>query len=253
MPGGEPFFFQGSPLGCLLVHGFTATPQEMRGLGEYLAGEGYTVLGVRLSGHGTDLSDMARVRWHDWLASVEDGYHLLKHRCDQVVLAGLSMGGVLSLLLASQVSVDGVAALSTPVSLPTNGRLKIIRPLLYPISFVVRNFPKGPPDWVDPDAGEGRVAYNAYPVRSILELESLLTEMVHKLPLARAPVLLMHSKNDQFVPPEHMGRIHATLGDIEKTMVWVERSSHIITCDIDREIVYSTIGAFIRKINGQRP
>jgi len=99
----------------------------------------------------------------------------------------------------------------------------------------------------------GRVAYNAYPVRAILELESLLAEMVRRLPSVRAPVLLMHSKNDQFVPPEHAHQIYTRLGDIEKAMVWVERSSHIITCDIDREIVYTTIGTFIRKISGQHP
>ena len=253
IPGGESFFFPGSPVGCLLVHGFTATPQEMRGLGEHLAIEGHTVLGVRLSGHGTDLSDMARSRWHDWLASVEDGYYFLKGGCDKVVLIGLSMGGVLSLLLTSRLSVAGVAALSTPASLPTSLRMKAIRPLLFPLSFIIRNIPKGPADWVDPKAGEGRVAYNAYPVRAILELESLLAEMSRSLPSVRAPVLMIHSKNDQFVPPDHMVQIHKNLGDIEKDMVWVERSSHIITCDIDREMVYSTIDAFIRKISGQGP
>jgi carboxylesterase len=253
MSGGEPYFFPGKPVGCLLVHGFTATPQEMRGLGEFLAKEGHTVLGMRLSGHGTDISDMARSRWHDWLASVEDGYHLLKDGCDKVVLVGLSMGGVLSLLLASHLSVDGVVALSTPATLPTNARLRAIRPLLYPLSFVIRNIPKGPPDWVDPKAGEDRVAYNAYPIRAILELESLLAEMRHRLPSVAAPVLLIHSKNDQFVPPEHVHQIYTHLGEIEKEMVWVERSNHIITCDIDREIVYSKTGMFIRKVSGQLP
>jgi carboxylesterase len=253
MQGGEPFFFPGNPVGCLLIHGFTATPQEIRGLGEFLSEEGYTVLGVRLSGHGTNTDDMNRSRWQDWLTSVEDGYHLLKNECDKVVLVGLSMGGALSLLLASRLSVAGVAALSTPAAFPPNPRLRAIRPLLFPLSLVIRNIPKGPPAWEDPEAGEGRVAYDAYPVRAILELEGLLTEMVRCLPSVRAPVLLMHSKNDQFVSPEHMLKIYATLGDIEKTMVWVERSSHIITCDIDREIVYTTIGTFIRNISRQRP
>jgi carboxylesterase len=44
----EPFFFPGNDTGCLLIHGFTGAPTEMRPLGEFLAGKGYTVLGVRL-------------------------------------------------------------------------------------------------------------------------------------------------------------------------------------------------------------
>ena len=40
MPGAEPFYFKGTAAGCLLLHGFTATPQELRGLGEHLAARG---------------------------------------------------------------------------------------------------------------------------------------------------------------------------------------------------------------------
>jgi carboxylesterase len=49
----EPFFFPGGPDGCLLIHGFTGTPFEMRGLGQYLAARNYTVFGPRLSHHGS--------------------------------------------------------------------------------------------------------------------------------------------------------------------------------------------------------
>ena len=55
--GAEPFYFEGGETGCLLVHGFTGTPKEMRGLGEHLAHHGYMVLGIRLSGHATNQKD----------------------------------------------------------------------------------------------------------------------------------------------------------------------------------------------------
>ena len=40
LPGAEPFFFEGSEVGCLVSHGFTGTTQRMRFLGEFLAEEG---------------------------------------------------------------------------------------------------------------------------------------------------------------------------------------------------------------------
>ena len=144
IPTAEPFFFPGGPTGVLLVHGFTGAPKEMRWMGEYLAKQGYTVLGVRLAGHATQPADMLRVTWQDWLTSVEDGWHLLRGAADQVFVAGLSMGGTLALLLASQVEVAGVIAMSTPYEMSPDPRLRFIKWLrwIYPSA------PKGQSDGI---------------------------------------------------------------------------------------------------------
>ncbi|MDK1046444.1 MAG: hypothetical protein QGM45_12280, partial [Anaerolineales bacterium] len=82
---GEPFFYPGGDIGCLLIHGFSGAPEEMRWMGKYLAEHGFTVLGVRLFAHATQVTDMNRARWEDWLANVEDGYHMLRGLASQVV------------------------------------------------------------------------------------------------------------------------------------------------------------------------
>jgi carboxylesterase len=97
MPGAEPFFFRGDSIGALLIHGFTGAPKEMSLLGEALAAEGHTVLGVRLPQHGTSAADMFRSDWRDWYAAALDGYHLLRAQCEIVFLMGLSMGGAIAL------------------------------------------------------------------------------------------------------------------------------------------------------------
>lgn len=109
----EPFLLLGdrSKPACLLVHGFTGTPKEMRWMGEYLNQNGYTCLGIRLAGHATDPEDMIRSNWTDWVASVEDGFSLLRDSSDAVFLVGLSMGGVLSLLMSTRANVNGVVSL----------------------------------------------------------------------------------------------------------------------------------------------
>src|SRR5688500_2485300 len=122
IPTAEPFFLLGdsSKPACLLVHGFTGTPKEMRGMGEYLHRQGYTCLGIRLAGHATHPEDMIRSRWTDWIASVEDGYNLLCGLTDDIFLIGLSMGGILSLLMSTRLSVKGVIAMSTPARMPSD-------------------------------------------------------------------------------------------------------------------------------------
>src|SRR5512134_2125759 len=140
IPTTEPFFFLGdsSKPACLLIHGFTGTPKEMRWIGEYLHKQGYTCLGVRLAGHATQPEAMIRSRWTDWVASVEDGYHLLCGMSDNIFLVGLSMGGILSLLMSSQLKVKGVIAMSTPSRLPTDYPIWLLKL----ISLVIRYRPK---------------------------------------------------------------------------------------------------------------
>jgi carboxylesterase len=243
LPSTEPFFFPGDDVGCLLIHGFTGAPKEMRWMGEHLAEKGHTVLAVRLSGHATRPEDMIRTRWPDWLACAEDGYHLLSGVVNQIFVLGLSMGGVLSLMLASHYPVQGVVAMSTPYELPADPRLRWMKWLHWLVPFV----PKGESDWLDQQALEEHFSYDAYPTRSLIELQSLLPEMRASLPQISAPTLLMHSKNDAGVDPGSMPKLYQDIGSADKQMLWFEKSGHVLTRDASREDVFQAASNFIEQ------
>ena len=215
----------------------------MRWMGEYLAENGRTVLGVRLGGHATRPKDMIRTRWQDWLASVEDGYHYLRGTCCQICVLGLSMGGVLSLLFAARYPVNGVVAMSTLYELPSDPRLKYLRWLHWLMPFV----PGGESDWHDHQAEEVHISYGGYPTRSLLELQYLLAEMRASLPQVTAPALLMHSRNDGGVKAENMPKIFQQLGSTDKEMLWFEKSGHVLPRDASREQVFQAASTFINK------
>jgi carboxylesterase len=243
----EPFFFPGGPTGCLLVHGFTGTPKEMRWLGEYLSSQGHSVLGVRLAGHATHPEDMRRTRWVDWLASVEDGWNLLAGCTRQVFIIGLSMGGILSLLAAARYPAAGVVALSTPHHLPNDPRL----PFVKWISKLIPYTPKGKPDWHDLQAYRQHVSYTSDPTRSYAELRDLIVQMHLTLPQVTAPALLVYSRNDQTVKPQdrHAEKIYAALGSPVKQVFWVENSGHVLTEDAERGRVFQAIQEFILQVS----
>lgn len=247
LPTAEPFFLPGDDTGCLLVHGFTGTPKEMRWLGEYLNAAGHSVLGVRLAGHATSMQDMARTRWPDWLASVEDGVCLLSGVTRRIFVLGLSMGGVLSLLAGARYPVAGVVAMSTPYQMQPDWRLRFVRP----ISSVMPHVGKGAPDWRNLDAARDHVDYPYYPTRSVGELNSLLAVMRAELPAVRVPVLLVHSRQDAGVPPVNMEHIYARLGTSDKTMLWVENSGHVIIREPEREKIFETVLQFIARVRSQ--
>ncbi len=245
MSGAEPFYFPGGPTGCLLIHGFSGTPREMLWMGEFLSKKGFTVLGIRLSGHATDPEDMRRSHWQDWVVSVEDGINLLRGACNKIYTVGLSMGGALSLIAASRYQIDGAVAISTPFSMPPDWRL----PFLKPLSYVIRNVGKGQPDWQNPEAARDHADYPYYPSAAILQLKELLAEMRAGLAGIEVPVLLVHSKIDKGVPFINMDRIYQELGTGDKTMFSVERSGHVIVREPDRELVFKSTIDFIRRVN----
>jgi len=245
IPTAEPFFFQGGPTGCLLIHGFTGTPKEMRWLGEYLADQGHTVLGVRLAGHATEPCDMIRSRWYDWIASVEDGWHLLSSCAERIFVIGLSMGGVLSLTFSAYFPVAGVVAMATPHHLPNDPRLPFVKPL----SLVMPYIPKNVSDWYDQEAFNQHTCYPVDPTRSFAELRDLVLQMQEVLPKVIAPALLIYSRDDQTVlaADRHMEGIQDNLGSRHISTLWIEKSSHVITRDAQRQKVFSAVGDFVNQ------
>jgi carboxylesterase len=249
----EPFLLVGdsSKPACLLIHGFTGTPKEMRWMGEYLNEQGYTCLGIRLSGHATDPEDIIRSRYSDWMASVEDGYHLLRGVTDNIFLAGLSMGGVLSLLMSTRLDVKGVIAMSTPYKLPDDPRLRHIEWISKIVQFMPKSDEEPGAGWFDKDAFRDHVSYPQNPVYSIGELNKLLGEMRDALPKINLPVLLIHSEDDKYVLPENMEMIFSDLKNAsDKTKLYITGSGHVVTRDAARRQVFDAAVEFIQRVGG---
>lgn len=250
--GAEPFFHRGGPDGCLCIHGFSATPAEVKWLGEHLASKGMTVYGPRLSGHGVNPEDMRRMRWQDWYATVRDGLEILQRQCDRVYLAGISMGGILALLLASAEEVDGLAVMAAPLYLDTP-----IAPYAHLLKYVI-------PMWAMPDRtmlpqrireeqdrrGEqvvGRVHYDRWSVSAFAQLYELGEFTRDQLAGVTAPSILIYSEQDKTVPIENSHYIarHISSNMLESHVLY--NSGHILTQDIERERVFALIAQFFAK------
>jgi carboxylesterase len=251
IPTAEPFFLLGdsSKPACLLIHGFTGAPKEMRWMGEYLHQQGYTCLGVRLAGHGTDPEDMVRSRWTDWTASVEDGYHLLRGVTSNIFLVGLSMGGVLSLLMSARLAVRGVIAMSTPARLPDDHPVWLLELISLFRKYKSKTREEPGSGWFDKTAWQEHVSYPQNPVRSAAELKKLILAMRAALPEVQVPVLLMHSKDETYVLPENMNILYEGLVNAaDKTKLSLTGSGHVLTRDASRQQVFQSAAEFIQRI-----
>jgi carboxylesterase len=248
IPGAEPSLLRGSATACLLLHGFTANPEEMQFLAEDLHRRGYTVLNMRLAGHGTHPRDLARTHWSDWLLSVEDGLDLLSGLCGQTVLIGQSMGGSIALTAAAQYPVAGVVALSTPYYGFPLVQVLVAR-LVGGLGMMAHKQGKE-----HPELGQRREvtypAYARYPIRIIVELAGLQKAMHACLPQVKVPTLVVQSHQDMG-GKDDLERIYSALGSPMKEKLWLDGFDHSVVLDEKRSVVFDAIGKFLEKmING---
>lgn len=246
-PGGEPFFHIGNQLGCLLVHGFPGAPLEMAWLGDALRQKGFTVLGIRLFGHATEPHDLLRVHASDWLAGLEDGYHLLRGHCTKIVLIGFSLGGILSATIASALELDGLVLMAMPMDLPLLAhRLRPFLPLLRHV-WPYRTPPQGS-DWWDKEAEAQNLHYTVQPIQAVGQFFDLIQRLPTCLAQVRVPTLLLYSKNDGSVPIEHGSRALDALATEAKELVWIDGSGHNLARDAQRHQVFQLVGDFVHKV-----
>ncbi len=229
---GEPFLFlprtHRRPLGVVLVHGFTASPAEMRPLGERLRLEGYPTLGVRLKGHGTSPWDLLERRWEDWLESVRRGVEILGAFAPRLCLVGFSTGGALALRLASEWPdrFEGVAAVGAPVRLRDRA-MKLV-PLVHGANVLAGStaLVKGVMLFHHANTEHPQINYRHMPIRALYELGQLIDAMEEGLERVECPVLLMQSTEDPTVDPESAPRILGKLGSPRKNLLWVHSDRH---------------------------
>ncbi|WP_461369402.1 alpha/beta hydrolase [Candidatus Darwinibacter acetoxidans] len=242
LAGAEPFAFPGGDVGCLLVHGFTGNPSSMRPMGEYLAGQGFTVVGPRLKGHGTRVEDMFNNTYHDWIASAEAGLEEIRKQCRTIFVAGLSMGATLALHLAGSHpdTVKGVVPICGPVFMK-DFRM-IFLPLIRPF---VKTVPGVGSDIKDPAVTE--LSYDRVPLAALGELLKLCRLVNDELPRIKQPALIFQSREDHVVHPSNAPYILEHIGSAEKELVWLENSYHVATLDFDKELIFEKTAQFMRR------
>jgi carboxylesterase len=254
----EPFFFPGGDVGCLLVHGFTGTPYEMRYLGERLHAAGHTVNAVCLAGHGTQWEDLASCRWQDWYRSVEDGLSALESCCRRTVAVGLSLGSLLALRLASErpqaVSALVLLSCALVIANPWPARAQwILRSALPILPPRWRSVTKPGSDIADHSARSIHPSYGAMPLESVLELVALQRQVRPLLPRIVQPAMAIHSHQDHTAPVENVAVLQRELPNLRAAVVLPE-SYHVLTVDLEKERVADEITAFIEAVvGGSRP
>ena len=230
--------------GALVLHGFTGNPGSMRGLAEAFAAAGYDVELPRLPGHGTTVEDMLTTSWADWSAAADAAYAALKARCSKVIVAGLSMGGSLTLWLAGQhPEIDAIVCVNPATQPQAPEVIAMIEGMIAEGTVIMPGIGS---DIADPDTHES--AYEGTPLPCLLDfVTNGLAPLEGTYESLRMPLLLLNSPQDHVVEPaqaEYLATHYG--GPIER--ITLERSFHVATQDYDKDLIFSSSVAFADRV-----
>ena len=250
MPSAEPtvdtapFDLPGSSrAAALCLHGLTGTPYEVRPLGEALSQAGIRAVGPALPGHNETPQSLARVRYQQWLESARVQLMGLRDRHEVVFVVGLSMGGLLSLALASEERVDAAVTVGTPLRL--SQPLATFMPLLkYLVPFPRK---RGGSDICDPAARRRHPSYEVMPLAAVRQLQHLQRLVRGALGRVTAPLLVAHGAHDATADPADSKEILDRAGSRESEYLILEDSAHVVPVDRDGPRLAAAIVDFLTR------
>lgn len=241
IPGCEELRYEGNQTGCLLIHGFKSCPHEMKEMGIYLNNLGFTVLITLLPGHGTSPKHLKETKWTEWFDSVKLSLFELRKKCNKVFVSGLSTGASLALHLAAHYEVDGVIALAPGLYL----KKKTAK-----LAHILKYVWKYQSDHTGPDVSIDvkTLAYKKIPLNAVSELLKFFTHLYTDLKEIYTPVLLIYSEQDHVIDTKSAVTIYNNISSTDKRILRLEKSYHILTLDVEKEIVFSETANFIKQI-----
>lgn len=249
----------------MLLHGLCGTPLQVRYVARGLARAGYTVSCPQLAGHCGTFDDLRNSTWTDWYEGVRAALDALSEKCDSVIVAGLSGGSLLALILAADFpdKISGTMAIAPPLKLdgwavPWYARFfNLVR---HRFGADVLRFPERQPfglkdprvrDMVVQGLARGdssRVGQAMIPGALMIELRWLSKALRAKLGSIEKPVLIIHPREDDRASLKNAAYLQQHLAGPVETLV-LEDSYHIATMDRQRDKVVARMISFADELS----
>ncbi|MFA5271760.1 MAG: alpha/beta fold hydrolase [Candidatus Omnitrophota bacterium] len=255
-------FLQGQKAAILLIHGITGTPSEMRYLAKAINRAGYTVLCNTLPHHCQSLEELKKATWQEIVDLCARDLAFLKKKCGKVFVGGLSMGALVSMHLAYKYPSDVSGIIALAPTLLYDGwavhKGQMLLPLAWHIPYfryridIHENPPYGLKDEnlrsvihafysnaPKADSSDKVVMFGSpfFPLASLYQHHQFSKVVKKEMPRIKTPILIMHAKEDDMTSIKNARYCFNRIGSLDKSLIVLEDSYHMITIDKEREKV----------------
>lgn len=226
----------------LLCHGFTGDPSSLRPWGEHLRDAGFNVVCEVLPGHGLSWRELARARWPEWYAALEDGLDKALQFDRPVFVGGLSMGGSLALRLAERRGAELSGLVLVNPAIYDGKPAGFLAPVL---RYVKPSVAAIGSDLAKPDIREKTT--DRTPVAAYASVRQLWRVTRAELSRVTVPIRIFTSAVDHVVHPRNSAVIRAGVRSKEVESTVLPRSYHVATLDWDAETIFSGSVEFMNR------
>ncbi|WP_039068654.1 alpha/beta hydrolase [Staphylococcus shinii] len=236
----EPFFFEEGNRAVLLLHGFTGNSSDVRQLGRFLQKKGYTSYAPQYEGHAAPPEEILKSSPFVWLKDALDGYDFLVEKgYDEIVVAGLSLGGCYALKLSLNRDVKGIITMCSPMYIKTEGAM------FEGVLEYARNFKKY--EGKD-EATIQKEMDNFKPTDTLKELQGQIEDVREHIDEVMDPLLVIQAEQDQMINTDSANIIYNESESDDKDIKWYANSGHVITIDKEKELVFEDVYNFLESL-----
>ena len=237
----KPFFFEEGPRAVLLLHGFTGNSSDVRQLGRYLQKKGYTSYAPHYEGHAEPPEEILKSSPHVWYKDALDGYDfLVEQGYEEIVVAGLSLGGCYALKLSLNRDVKGIVTMCSPMYIKTEGAM------FEGVLDYACNFKKY--EGKDESTIEQEMAAFK-PTSTLHELQSQIKDIRSQVDEVMDPLLVVQGELDNMINPDSANIIYNESDSDIKDIKWYANSGHVITIDKENETVFEDVYQFLESLD----
>lgn len=239
----QPFTFEAGPRAVLLLHGFTGHTADVRMLGRFLEKKGYTSHAPIYRGHGREPEALLEASADDWWEDVQEAYkHLQDLGYKEIAVAGLSLGGILSLKLAYSRKVKAVIPMCAPMFFDNEQQLSAGLKI-YATEY--KQLEEKDDAVIQQEVD--KLLDNASGL--LRQLGTLINGVKSHIDMIYTPTMVVQAGRDEMINTDSADYIYDHVETDEKTIKWYEESGHVVTLDKERDALHEDIYQFLESLD----
>ncbi|MEA0972416.1 alpha/beta hydrolase [Lacticaseibacillus paracasei] len=236
----QPFEYEGTDTGVVLLHAYTGSPNDMNFMGRALQRAGYGVYAPLFTGHGTiePMDILTKGNPDIWWAEASAAVSHMTAKYDRVFVFGLSLGGIFAmkaLEILPGVTAGGV--FSSPI-LP--GKHLLVPGFLKYAQYMNRL--AGVPD--------ESTQILAYLPGQLAAIDNFATGVAADLYLVNKPIFIGQAGADELVDGQLAYQLRdALINAPQVDFHWYDNAKHVITVNSAHHALQQDVIAFMQQEN----
>ncbi len=242
----QPFFFEHSTKGVILLHAFASGPMDVRMLARGLEKNDYTVYGPMFTGHGTpDFTNILtngspQQWWRDTKAAIQ---FLRDKGISQICIFGVSLGGIYAAkALEEDPNLLGGGSFGSPITISRDFSVHDTFMQMAKANYQRYHTPQ--------EQMQAKLKYLDSNVDNLLDQEArFASEVARNLSKVHQPYFIGQGLSDQIVNPDVVQFIQSNLKNSSHVDVHrYENASHMITVNNVHKLLESDLNNFLEKL-----